>query len=97
MRDNRKIIQSKLNEIVPIVREHGVEAIGRLGNLKYSKYSRKAVFFRVIDTDGNVKFQTNPEIWDEFRAASRSVSNTGVWQYVPSTKDGDVFELATAL
>ena len=97
VRDNRKIIQSKLNELTAIARGQGVDAIARSGNVRYPVYSRKAVLFRVVDSQGGVRFQSNPEIWDEFRSASRSSSDIGVWQYVPSTKDRDVLELATAV
>ncbi|HWH80411.1 MAG TPA: histidine kinase dimerization/phospho-acceptor domain-containing protein, partial [Candidatus Binatus sp.] len=95
VRDNRKIIQSKLKEVASIAEAHGVDAIGRYGNFKYSNYSRKAVFVRVVDANDRVTFLINPEIWEEFRSASRSAAVVGIWQYVPSTKDRDVLELMT--
>lgn len=94
--DNRKIIQSRLNDLTLIAREHGIDAIAASGDVDRPANSRKAVFVRVVDAQGNVRFESNPEIWDEFRSASRSASIIGIWQYVPSTKDRDVFELATA-
>jgi len=41
----------------------------RSGNIKYSKSVRKAVVIRVVDAHGDVRFQSNPEIWTEFQSA----------------------------
>src|SRR5574341_1480126 len=51
VRDNRKIIQAKLNAVTAIARERGVGAIGRFENVKSPKYSRKTVFIRVVDDE----------------------------------------------
>jgi len=95
VRDNRKIIQGRLNEFAAIARDQGVEAIRRSERFKYSKQSRNAVVIRVFDGAGAVSFQSSPEIWQEFQAASRAFSVVGAWQYVPSSQDRDVLELAT--
>ncbi len=95
VRDNRKIIQSTLKEVAAVAQAEGAEAIGRSRAVKYPVHSRKAVFIRLLDDQGNVRFQSYPEIWDEFSSASRSAAVVGVWQYVPSAKDRDVLELIT--
>jgi signal transduction histidine kinase len=95
VRDNRKIIQSKLKKVTAVAHAEGAEAIGRSLNAKYPVHSRKAVFIRVLDDQGNVRSQSYPEIWDEFSSASRGAAAVGVWQYVPSSRDRDVLELTT--
>lgn len=95
VRDNRKIIQAKLNAITALARERGVDAIGRSTIARYPESGGKAVFIRVVDQEGRVRFQSNPEIWEEFRSASRTSSVVGVWQHVPSLKDRDMLELTT--
>jgi signal transduction histidine kinase len=96
VRDNRKTIQSKLKEVAAAAREHGVEGLDLYVNFKFPNYSQKSVFVRVIDSNDRVTFQSYPEIWQEFRAASRTPAVLGIWQYVPSTQDRDVLELFTA-
>ena len=49
----------------------------------------------MLDDQGNVRFQSNPEIWNEFPSAARGAAAVGVWQYVPSVLDRDVLELTT--
>src|SRR5262245_30005816 len=95
VRDNRKIIESRVREFTFIAREQGVEAIGHSFNPKYSRSSWKTVVMRVLDSGGAVRFQTDPEMWKEFQAASRDLSAVGAWQYVPSSRDRDVLELMT--
>ena len=82
VRDNRKIIQSRIKQFTAIAHDQGVDAIGRSGNIKYSKSVRKAVVIRVVDAHGDVSFQSNPEIWTEFQSAYRTGSTVGAWQYV---------------
>jgi signal transduction histidine kinase len=69
--------------------------LDRYENVKYPSHSRKEVFIRVFDDEERVSFQTNPEIWEEFKSAPRSSSVVGVWQYVSSSKDRDILELMT--
>jgi len=95
VRDTRKIIQRRLNGFAAIAREQGVDAIRRSDRFKYSKNSRNAVVVRVFDNNGAVSFQSDPEIWQEFQSASRTFSVAGAWQYVLSSQDRDVLELAT--
>jgi signal transduction histidine kinase len=95
VRDNRKIIESKLKEVTRVVQEHGIESINQYVKLNYPNYSGKAVFVRIIDGNDRVAFQSHPEIWEEFHSASRSPSVIDIWQYVTSSIDRDVFELMT--
>src|SRR6266576_4650950 len=97
VRDNRKIIQSMINKFTAIAHEQGVDAIGRSGNIQYSKSIRKAVVIRVVDAHGDVRFQSNPEIWKEFQSAYRTSSTVGAWQYVPFFFFRDVRELRSML
>jgi signal transduction histidine kinase len=91
--DNRKIIQAKIDELTRIAPEGGFDGITRSNQTRYPIYSRKAVFVRIVDPQGNTKYETYPDIWKEF--SSLSLSQVGIWQYVPSTKDRDILELMT--
>jgi len=95
VRDNRKLIQSRLKEAASAVQANGLDALGRTVTEKYPVYNRKTVFIRLLDSQGNVLFQSYPKIWGEFSAAPRGAVAVGVWHYVPSTKDRDVLELTT--
>ncbi len=95
VRDNGKIIQAKLKEITKIAAEHGVNSIGQFDTNKYPNYSRKGVVTRVIDSHGDVSYDSNPQIWKEFYSAPRNSSAVGVWKYVPSSGDKDVLEVMT--
>jgi signal transduction histidine kinase len=95
VRDNRKLIQSKLNEVASAVQSDGVDAVDRLVTEKYPVHGRRTVFIRLLDSQGNVRFQSYPEIWEEFPSAPRGAVAVGVWHYVPSTIDRDVLELTT--
>jgi len=95
VRDNRKLIQSRLKEAASAVRTDGVDAVGRLMIEKYPVHGGRTVFIRLLDSQGNVRFQSYPEIWEEFPTAPRGAVAVGVWHYVPSTIDRDVLELTT--
>jgi signal transduction histidine kinase len=96
VRDNRRIILSKLKAVATIAEEYGIDAIGKFENFNVPNYTRRAVFVRVIDSQDRIAFLSTPEIWEEFRTASRSPAVVGIWQYVPSNKDRDVLELMTS-
>jgi signal transduction histidine kinase len=95
VRDNRRLIQSKLKAAAVLAQAEGIEALDRSLDARYPVYSPKVVFMRVIDAQGAVRFESYPQIWQEFSAASHSAAVVGIWQYVPSSKDRDVLELAT--
>lgn len=95
VRDNGKIIQTKVKQITAIAKQYGVQSIGQFDTNKYPNYSRKGVVTRVIDNHGGVSYESNPQIWKEFYFASRDSSAVGVWQYVPSSEDRDVLEVMT--
>ena len=95
VRDNRKLIQSKLKEAASAVRTDGVDAAARSMTEKYPVHGKRTVFIRLLDSQGNVRFQSYPEIWQEFPTAPREAVTVGVWHYVPSTIDRDVLELTT--
>lgn len=96
VRDNRRIILSKLKAVATIAEEYGIDSIGKFENFNVPNYTRRAVFVRVIDSQDRIAFLSTPEIWEEFRTASRSPAVVGIWQYVPSNKDRDVLELMTS-
>ena len=50
VRDNRRIILSKLRAVATVAEQHGVDAIGKFENFNVPNYTRRAVFVRVIDS-----------------------------------------------
>ena len=95
VRDNRKLIQSKLKEVASTLQSDGAARWDPSAMVKYPAHGRKTVFIRLLDNQGNVRLQTYPEIWNEFPAVSRDSQAVGVWQYLSSIKDHDVLELTT--
>ena len=96
VRDNRKVIHSKLQEVSAVVESHGVDSIERYIRFDATAYGPRSVLVRVIDANGHISFQSHPALWQEFVGVSPAVSLVGSWQYVPSSKDRDVLELTTA-
>lgn len=97
LRDNRKVIQSKLEEIVALDRRGGIAAIENAPAVKQPASRRNAFFLRIVDRNNTVVFLSNPKLWREFEIESLDTQTVhGAWQYIPSRKDGDVLELTSA-
>lgn len=97
LRDNRKNIQAKLEELTALARANGVEAIGKTAGLTGATSRRKAFFVRVLDPQNRVVFVSSPKLWQEFEIESLANRPAhGAWQYVPSKRDGDVIEITSA-
>lgn len=97
LRDNRRNIQAKLEEITALARANGVEAIGKTAGLAGATSRRKAFFVRVLDPQNRVVFVSSPKLWQEFELESLDNRPAhGAWQYVPSKRDGDVLEFTSA-
>ncbi len=97
LRDNRKVIQSKLEEIAALDRQGGIAAIESAPAVKQPASRRNAFFIRILDGKNAVVFLSNPKLWRDFEIESLDTQTIhGAWQYVPSRKDGDVLELTSA-
>jgi signal transduction histidine kinase len=97
LRDNRKVIQSKLEQLVALDQQGGLAAIQDDPAVKRQTRRRNAFFVRILDGKNKVVFLSNPRLWNEFELESLDTQSVhGAWQYVPSRKDGDVLELTSA-
>ncbi len=94
VRDNRRIIEAKLDEIAAVARERGIDAIAGYVGGKRPVNHRHAFFVRVVSDQGQVIFSAYPGYWRNFETALRTLPVAGAWQYAASSKDGDVLELA---
>jgi signal transduction histidine kinase len=97
LRDNRKVVQAKLEEIVALDRQGGLAAIEDNRAVKQPTSRRNAFFVRILDSKNNLVFLSTPRLWSDFEVESLDTQTVhGAWQYVPSKKDGDVLELTSA-
>jgi heavy metal sensor kinase len=96
VRDNRRVIEAKLDEIAAVARERGIDAIAGYVGDKHPVNHRHAFFIRVLSDQGRVIFSAYPGYWRNFETALRTLPVAGAWQYAASSKDGDVLELASA-
>jgi signal transduction histidine kinase len=97
LRDNRKVVQAKLEQLVALDQQGGIAAIQDDPAVKRQTSRRNAFFVRILDGKNNIVFLSNPRLWNEFELDSLDTQSVhGVWQYVPSRRDGDVLELTSA-
>jgi signal transduction histidine kinase len=97
LRDNRKAIQVKLNELASLAQQSGVEGIEQVAEVRRRPSRRTAFFVRVINSANEVVFLNNPRLWKTFDVESLShQAPEGAWQYVTARGDGDVLELTSA-
>lgn len=93
VRDNQKLIRSKLNKYVRLAENGGIPAV-----LRAAKAPRNDFFVRVVGPDNTTVFMTRSGAWKVFdlQAVEERAVDTG-WQYFPSTKDSDILEVASAI
>lgn len=97
LRDNRKAIQSKVQELTALARTAGVQGVEQAAKIRRRPSRRTAFFVRVVNAQGRDVFINNPRLWAKFDIeALLGRPAEGAWQYVPSGGDGDVLELTTA-
>jgi signal transduction histidine kinase len=95
LRDNRKAIQMKLQELVTLTQKAGVEAVEQTAAAQHAS-RRTAFFVRILSPENRVVFLNTPPLWTRFDIGSvldRPVD--GAWQYVTSMGDGDVLEVTS--
>jgi len=96
LRDNRKAIQTKLQELVSLGQKSGVSAIEQAGNAQTAS-RRTAFFVRILDRKNQLVFLSHPPLWTKFDVASvRDQPVEGAWQYLTAKGDGDVLEVTSA-
>ena len=97
LRDNRKVIEAKLERLVALDQQGGLAAIKDDPDVKRQTSRRKAFFVRVLDGRKGTVFLSHPRLWNEFELESLDTQTVhGAWQYVSSRRDGDVLELTSA-
>lgn len=94
VRDNRRIIEAKLDEIAAVARERSIDAIASYVGDKRPVNHRHTFFVRVVSDQGQVILSAYPGYWSNFETALPTLPVAGAWQYSASSKDGDVLELA---
>ncbi len=97
VRDNRKVIQSKLMEYLSLAREGGFQAIENAAGDAQHARRRNTFFVRVIGRDNRTVFLSTPQLWERFDAKpleDRPVA--GEWWYFPAKRGGDVLEVTFA-
>jgi len=96
VRDNRKVIEAKLEALRVLERADGIAAMEREIGAERAADRQKAFFVRVINQNNEVVFLSRPRLWGEFDLSLSGPPVTGAWQYLASNKDGDVLEVFTA-
>jgi signal transduction histidine kinase len=94
LRDNRHVIQAKLNELNGLAERGEIEAIEKSARLAREIPRKKALLVRLLNSQQQVLLFSQPQLWGEFDF--ESVDRRGPlagWQYVGSKRDGDVLEL----
>ena len=96
LRDNRKAIQTKLEELLSLGQRSGVGAIQRAADAQTAS-RRTAFFVRILDRENQLVFLNHPKLWTKFDIASiLDQPVEGAWQYVTAKGDGDVLEMTSA-
>ena len=96
LRDNRKAIQVKSQELVLLGQKAGIDAIEQAADAQ-SASRRTAFFVRILDRKNQLVFLNIPRLWTRFDIGSvLDRPAEGAWQYVTAKSDGDVLEVTSA-
>ena len=92
VRDNQKVIQSKLKKYVSLAQKGGVPAVARAASDWRNKF-----FVRIVAPGNRTVFLSRPQIWEKFdlKAVQDRPVESG-WQYFPAKTDADVLEVTSA-
>jgi signal transduction histidine kinase len=91
VRDNQKIIQSRLKKFAALAENGGIPAV-----VQGASDRRNEFFVRIVGPEGNTVFMSPPRGWSKFdlQAVQQRPIETG-WQYFPSRTDSDVLEVTS--
>src|SRR5215831_1105533 len=93
LRDNRKAIQTKLEELISLGQRSGVDAIKHAADGQ-TPSRRTAFFVRILNRENQLVFLNLPRLWTKFDVASVVIRPVeGAWQYTTAKGDGDVLEM----
>jgi signal transduction histidine kinase len=92
LRDNQKVVQSRLKKYVSLAQRGGVPAVARAAN-----DWRNGFFVRVVGPENKTVFMSSSQFWEKFdlKALQDRPIESG-WQYFPAKADADVLELTSA-
>jgi signal transduction histidine kinase len=92
LRDNQKIVQSRLKKYVSLAQKGGIPAV----TLAASDW-RNGFFVRVVGPENKTVFMSSSQLWEKFdlKALQDRPIESG-WQYIPAKTDADVLELTSA-
>jgi signal transduction histidine kinase len=94
IRDNRKVIHSKLVHYLFLAEKGGVQAIEKVANNVRRSSPRSAFFIRVVGPDNKIVFTNTPELWKKFDLKPvEDRPAEGEWWYFPAKRGGDVLEV----
>jgi signal transduction histidine kinase len=97
LRDNRKVIQSKLAECLETVQAGGIEALTKRLDDSERGGRKRSLFVRVVGPEKETMYLSNPEHWEKFDVSLPQESPAeGEWRYFRSRKDGDMLEVTSA-
>ncbi len=91
VRDNQKIIQSRLKKFAALAENGGIPAV-----VQAASDWRNRFFVRIVGPEGNTVFMSPPRSWSKFdlQAVQQRPIEMG-WQYFPSRTDSDVLEVTS--
>ncbi|HEY6199275.1 MAG TPA: HAMP domain-containing sensor histidine kinase [Candidatus Binatia bacterium] len=92
VRDNQKIIQSRLKRFVTLAQNGGIPAVLQAAGDRHNKF-----FVRVAGPDNQTVFMSPPQSWSKFdlqTVEERPVETD--WQYFHARTDADVLEVTAA-
>jgi signal transduction histidine kinase len=96
IRDYRSAIHSKLAEYVLLAEANGVQAVETVVRQQRHASRKSSFYVRVVGPRNTTQFLSHPRLWEHFDfAIAQSVPKVGEWQYYPSTRDGDLLEVAS--
>ncbi len=94
VRDNRKVIQSRLSHYLSVAQKGGIEALEKAAISSRRSSQRRAFYVRVVGPNNETVFLNEPQLWANFdlkpvedRPAERE------WWYFPAKRGGDVLEV----
>jgi signal transduction histidine kinase len=93
IRDNRKVIHSKLVHYLFLAERGGIQAIEKAAT-DFRRSPRNAFFVRVVGPNNKTVFVNTPHLWEKFDLKpleDRPIE--GEWQYFPAKRGGDVLEV----
>jgi signal transduction histidine kinase len=92
VRDNQKIIQSKLRKFVAVAERSGIDAL-----VQAASDRRNGFFVRILGPRSETVFMSPAQSWSKFDLqAVQERRITPGWQYFPSRTDSDVLEATSA-